>query len=333
MIDVAPLVAAAGTASAGDDELAVAAELDRACRDRGFFLITGHGVDPSVVAALDGAARAFFALDDEAKAAVGMARGGRAWRGWFPLDGELTAGVPDRKEGFYLGVDLSADDPRVVAGLPLHGPNLYPATPAELRPAAEAWIAAATGVGHALVRGLGLALGLGPRWFADHLTGDPTVLARIFRYPAADRDRWGVAEHTDYGLVTVLAHDGRPGLEVRGPQGWEAVPAVADAFVVNLGDMLEAMTGGRYRSTPHRVASATDGPDRLSFPVFFDPSWDAHVAPLPLDHLPPPRPDAARRWDGTQVDAWTGRYGDYLTAKVARVFPGLGTEVLGQPQV
>ena len=95
-----------------------------------------------------------------------------------------------------------------------------------------AGLSAALNLGRSLVRGLGLALGLGPRWFAEHLTGDPTVLARIFRYPAAgDEGAWGVGEHTDYGLVTILAHDGRPGLEVRGPDGWLAVPAVEGTFV------------------------------------------------------------------------------------------------------
>ena len=59
-----------------------------------------------------------------------MPHGGRAWRGWFPLGGELTSGVPDRKEGIYFGAELGADDPRVRAGLPLHGPNLFPAQPA-----------------------------------------------------------------------------------------------------------------------------------------------------------------------------------------------------------
>ena len=334
VIDVAPLVAAVASHEVTSDEATVATEIDRACRDRGFFLVTGHGIAPTVFDDLDSAARAFFALDDAEKAEIAMATGGRAWRGWFPLGGELTSGHPDHKEGLYLGVDLPADDPRVVAGLPLHGPNRYPGRPASLRPAIEAWLAATTALGHALVRGLGLALGLGPTWFDDHLTTDPTVLARIFRYPAdRDPDRaWGVAEHTDYGLVTILAHDGRPGLEVRTGRDWLRVPHVPGALVVNLGDMVEAMTGGRYRSTPHRVTRPShDGRDRLSFPVFFDPAWSAHIAPLPLDHLRVPTPEQGRRWDGTPVEGWEGVYGDYLTAKVARVFPSLFDAVVDGP--
>ncbi|HEX6418519.1 MAG TPA: 2OG-Fe(II) oxygenase family protein, partial [Acidimicrobiales bacterium] len=107
-----------------------------------------------------------------------------------------------------------------------------------------------------------------------------------------------------------------------GPGGWIGVPAEPDVLVVNLGDMLDRMTEGRYRSTPHRVRNAS-GADRLSFPFFLDPSWDARCQPMPLAGSPP-ADDAARRWDGTSVRAWDGTYGEYLTAKVAKVFPQLG---------
>jgi isopenicillin N synthase-like dioxygenase len=176
------------------------------------------------------------------------------------------------------------------------------------------------------MRGIALALGLPAGWFEQHVTADPTVLFRIFQYPALDdnhvADEWGVGEHTDYGLLTLLAQDDAGGLEVRTPDGrWIDVPAEPDVFVCNLGDMLDRLTEGRYRSTPHRVRN-TSGRTRLSFPYFFDPSWDAEVTPLPLDGTPP-ADDAERRWDGADLQAWSGRYGDYLTAKVAKVFPDL----------
>jgi isopenicillin N synthase-like dioxygenase len=131
-----------------------------------------------------------------------------------------------------------------------------------------------------------------------------------------------VAEHTDYGLLTILADDGTPGLEVRGRSGWRPVEPVPGGFVCNLGDMLERMTAGRYRSTPHRVRPPASGEDRLSFPFFFDPGWDAEVAPLPLAGTPP-ADDPADRWDHASVHEVTGTYGDYLTGKVRKVFPDL----------
>ncbi|MGZ4711312.1 MAG: 2OG-Fe(II) oxygenase family protein, partial [Acidimicrobiales bacterium] len=131
------------------------------------------------------------------------------------------------------------------------------------------------------------------------------------------------------GLLTILAQDDVGGLEVRGPDGWIAAPPIRDAFVVNLGDMLERMTGGRYRSTPHRVRNAS-GVDRLSFPLFFDPAWNADVRPVPGLVTSPiaAGDDRADRWDGRSPHDWTGTYGSYLLSKVGRVFPDLRDDVL-----
>ena len=129
-----------------------------------------------------------------------------------------------------------------------------------------------TAVGQAVLGGVALGLGIDRDWFARHLTADPTVLFRVFHYPPGDTASWGVGEHTDYGLITLLAQDPHGGLQVRSGDQWLDVPADPYVFVVNIGDMLERMTGGVYRSNPHRVRNLS-GADRLSFPLFLDPSW------------------------------------------------------------
>lgn len=325
LVDVAPLVTGAAGADTGDAGRDVARRLDQACRRFGFVRITGHGIDPARRDELEALSRAFFARPETDKAEIAMARAGAAWRGWFPVGGELTSGRPDGKEGLYVGAELPPDDPRVLAGVPLHGPNLFPAEPGALGPVVLDWMASMTELAQRLLAALGGALGVGEDWFATHVTANPTTLFRIFHYPphAGGDDDWGVREHTDYGLLTIHAQDASGGLEVRGPTGWIDVPADPEVLVVNLGDMLERMTKGTYRSTPHRVRNRSDR-GRLSFPFFLDPDWDAVVTPLPAPELDTTDVSAGPpRWDGADVHAWTGRYGDYLTAKVARVFPGL----------
>lgn len=317
LIDIGPLLD-------GSDVAGVARRIDVACRSIGFFRVTGHGIDPATLTTMDRLAREFFALPDAEKEPYAMAHAGPAWRGWFPVRGELTSGIPDRKEGVYVGLEHPADHARVLDGTPLHGANLFP--PGGLGPAIIAWLDALRPVADALMRAIAVGLGLPSTWFEEHLTADPTVLFRIFHYPAlpdnTDTAEWGVGEHTDYGLLTLLAQDDLGGLQVRTPAGaWLDVPAEPNVLVCNIGDMLDRLTEGRYRSTPHRVRN-TSGHGRLSFPYFFDPSWDVEVTPLPLDDSPP-ADDADRRWDGTSVHAWTGRYGDYLSSKVAKVFPDL----------
>jgi isopenicillin N synthase-like dioxygenase len=328
VIDMASLFDASRTA----ERARVARDIERACRDSGFFYVTGHGVSDAVLGRLERESRRFFALPEAAKEALSMARGGAAWRGWFPLGGELTSGRPDRKEGLYLGTELGAEHPRVQAGWPLHGANLWPAEVPELRAAALEYMDGVTRAAHALMEGVALSLGLDGDYFRRNYTAEPTVLFRIFHYPAEPEPedgevRWGVGEHTDYGLLTLLAQDENGGLQVKTPRGWIEAPPLPGTLVCNIGDMLDRMTGGVYRSTPHRVKNVS-GKDRLSFPLFFDPDFAAEVKPLPHAAGANVDEDRAHRWDGASVHAFQGTYGDYLLGKVSKVFPQLVRRVL-----
>jgi isopenicillin N synthase-like dioxygenase len=315
----------------------VADEIARACRAHGFFYLVGHGVEPQVLATLEAESRRFFALPLEAKMAISMAQGGRAWRGYFPVGGELTSGRPDLKEGLYLGTDLPADHPRVRAGVPMHGANLWPVELPGLKTAAGAYMAAATRAAAVLMEGVSLSLGLDAGYFARAYTAEPTVLFRIFHYPANGSPEidwirsWGVGEHTDYGLLTLLAQDRHGGLQVKAPGGWIDAPPIDGALVCNIGDMLERLTGGRFKSTPHRVRN-TSGQDRLSFPLFFDPDFMAPMQPLPAvaTDAALAATDRAERWDRASVHDFEGTYGDYLLGKVAKVFPDLLPSSLGE---
>lgn len=325
LIDIAPLVTGAG------DPSPAASAIGEACREHGFFYVRGHGVDEALAQSLTGLARAFFAMDPAQKLAIAMEKGGRAWRGYFPVGGELTSGRPDLKEGLYFGAELAADHPRVRAGVPLHGQNLFPAEIPPLRAAVLAWMDAMTRLGHAVMEGIALSLGLPRGYFRERYTADPTILFRIFNYPpspthdAQGEPLWGVGEHTDYGLLTILLQDDAGGLQVKSRARWIEAPPVPGTFVCNIGDMLDRMTGGKYRSTPHRVQNRAPR-DRLSLPFFFDPSWDAEIRPIDAGWAAVD--DASERWDQASVHAFAGTYGDYLLGKVAKVFPDLGRGVL-----
>ena len=321
IIDVGALVAG----SAGRQ--AEAARIGEACRESGFFYVVGHGVDTALVRRVHDLGQQFFAQELEAKRRVRMALGGRAWRGYFPVGGELTSGRPDHKEGLYFGEELAADHPLVRAATPLHGPNLFPAEPAGLRAAVLDYMAALTRLAQRLVAGLALSLGLEESYFAERLTGEPLILFRIFNYPPpADPMRWGVGEHTDYGLLTILSQDDAGGLEVRSRSRWVAAPPVPGSMVCNIGDMLDLMTHGLYRSTAHRVRNPGLS-NRMSLPFFFDPGFFATVRPIALPPGVAPA-GAGDRWDDADLHAFQGTYGTYLMNKVGKVFPHLGQAVL-----
>ena len=161
------------------------------------------------------------------------------------------------------------------------------------------------------------------------------MLFRIFHYPATgpretDWSHWGVGEHTDYGLLTLLAQDGWAACRCGRPAAGSRRRRSRARLVCNIGDMLERMTGGRFKSTPHRVLNRS-GHDRLSFPLFFDPDFDARDAAASgrrrrTPHAADDRPSAGT---AASVHDFEGTYGDYLLGKVGKVFPQLKEATLG----
>lgn len=322
IIDLTALTSASGSAEQ------IASEISCACRHNGFFYIVGHGVDENLQLRLEDLSRQFFARGLDDKMTIRMEHAGRAWRGYFPVGDELTLGKPDQKEGLYFGSELDEEHPKVAAGVPLHGCNRFPDLPG-FRETVLEYIAALTHLGHTVMRGVSLSLGLDETYFAERYTHDPLILFRIFHYPplavSPDNEQWSVGEHTDYGLLTILRQDDSGGLQVKSRNQWLDAPPIPGSFVCNIGDMLERITGGVYRSTPHRVRNLS-GTGRLSFPFFFDPNFDAEVRPV--DSAAVLDDDPRDRWDSASVHDIGGTYGEYLLNKVAKVFPELGSEAL-----
>ena len=324
LIDIAPLV----TDSPGKES--VARQIGTACRTHGFFYITGHGVPEDLQNQLESVSKTFFAMDESEKMKIRMALAGKAWRGFFPIGDELTSGKPDIKEGLYFGQELDNSDPGVKQGLPMHGSNLFPAALPEMHAIVLNYMKALTQVGHTLMEGIALSLGLDDSYFYTKYTGKPLTLFRIFHYPTtahSDETAWGVGEHTDYGVLTILKQDQTGGLQVKSQSKWIDAPPIPGTFVCNIGDMLDRMTRGLYRSTPHRVKNVSNK-SRYSFPFFFDPAFDAHIQPINTPEITSHQPDAHDRWDHADLAVFDGTYGEYILGKVANVFPALKDDVL-----
>jgi len=310
-------------------------KIDAALRDIGFMYLTGHGVTSEVVTDLTDNAMQFFSLPEENKKVISMPMGGLAWRGWFPMGGELTSGRPDRKEGLYLGREGIAD------GRPLHGPNQFLPQPEGLPRAVASYMSCLEVVCETLMSAIAVALSLPREYFRQRFTEEPMVLFRLFNYAPniwrQEEDEWGVREHTDYGFLTVLLQDDSGGLQVRARDGtWVEAPPIPDTFVVNIGDMLELWTHGYYRATPHRVRNGSGTKNRFSAPFFYDPGWEAKLDPIPRALLEAKLQGVAQlgvneRWDGADLLRDTVqkyvRYGDFLWMKVGKVFPDLAQKV------
>eukprot|EP00035_Acanthoeca_spectabilis_P000042 m.70493 g.70493 ORF g.70493 m.70493 type:complete len:299 (-) comp10018_c0_seq1:4235-5131(-) len=235
-----------------DQYAAVVQAVGKACTEFGFFYIVGHQIDPKLLARVVAGARAFFSLPKAEKAAIAMNKSGRAWKGWFGLGGELTSGRPDHKEGLYLGDELPPSHPEVLKGTLMHGPNLWPVMPEHptFKQDVLLYMDELERVAHTVLSLIASSLGLSKDHFDSTFRPAPTRLLRLFQYPSPVDDearaRWGVGEHCDYGVLTILLQDEVGGLEVRSRNGeWLSAKPIPGSFVVNIGDMLERLTWGR----------------------------------------------------------------------------------------
>src|ERR1700712_1188776 len=278
VIDISPL--AGGSPAQAQ---AVAKALGQACRDVGFFYISGHGVPAALMKRVFDISAAFFTGPASIREAVSFSGPGDN-RGYIRLGGEtLDPGKPpDVKEAFNIGLELPPEDPEMVARAPFRAANLWPDMP-DFRDTMLDYFHRVWRLGRDLHRGFALDLGLEADYFETRLDR-PNATLRLLHYPQSattpSEGQLGAGVHTDYGNVTLLATDEVGGLMVQDRSGrWLDAPVIPDTFVCNIGDCLMRWSNDVYVSTPHKVVNP--GKDRYSVAFFLDPNPDAVVACLP----------------------------------------------------
>ncbi len=262
------------------------AALRQALHEHGFFYLTGHGVDPDLIAQVTAASRRFFALPIAEKLAIEMVKSPH-FRGYTRAGQERTRGQPDWRE--QLDINTEATPAEMTPGAPawrrLQGPNQWPEAQPELRPLLLAYQAQVTRLGMALLEAIAAALGQPPTAFADIFAPNPSQLLKIIRYPGretADSDQ-GVGAHRDGGFVTVLLQDEVAGLRVQGQDGaWIDAPPAPGTFVINAGEFLELATDGFVRAAVHDVVAPPAGLERFSIAFFLGSRPDATIPVIPL---------------------------------------------------
>jgi isopenicillin N synthase-like dioxygenase len=289
---------------------AVAQAIRAACLTDGFFYLTNHGVPEAVIAAVHDEGQLFFRQPPDVKR---QATVNARHRGFNALGDALMyeARKPDYKEFFSIGLDLPEDDPDVLAGEKLRGPNNWPPGMPDFRAALEAYYAAMLACGADLMRAVAVSLDLVPDFFTPHYR-KPLQRTQIVYYPPqppGEDDQFGVAPHSDFGCITLLWQDSNGGLEVleRSTKRWIPAPPIPGTLVVNVADLLARWTNDRYASTPHRVINRS-GRERLSIATFHDPDFKAVVDPRDLG-----TPDAACRYQPILA-------GDHIVGRIERSF-------------
>jgi len=248
----------------------VATATHHACRDIGFFYISGHGVPPDLIQAQFKVAKAFFELppSDQQRWSKRNSRSEAGYGGIGAAVLDSQNGSQERppgelQEGCYIGSELPHDHPHVVRKLRGFGHNQWPLTPVEYRVQSLAYHAAMRELGNRILSLLAESLKLSPDWFQQSFTNSTAAL-QMPRYPprpTVEDNQLGASALTDWSALAILAQDDVRGLEVRNVAGhWIKAPPKADTFVINLGDLMVWWTNGIYSFIPAPSEKATGNP-------------------------------------------------------------------------
>jgi len=294
-----PVIDLARFRAGGTVRAALAAEVDAACREIGFLVVTNHGVDSALIAEVDRIGRQFFALPEEVKRSC-MSPPGTISRGYSAIGARAlartrgdTAAAGDLRETFTMGrPDADPADPHFASpeARMVFQPNLFPAALPAMQLVMEAYYAAMSDLAAELMRLFACALKLDESFF-DPLIDRHITNCSLTNYPdQAEEPAPGqlrAGAHTDFGTLTILRAEDKPGgLEVCTAGGrWLPVPLLPDSYIINIGDLMARWTNDRWRSTLHRVANpprdVSGSTQRLSIIFFHQPNLDADIRCLP----------------------------------------------------
>jgi isopenicillin N synthase-like dioxygenase len=305
----------------GCDRGAELAQLRRASHEFGAFFLTGHAVDANAANDVLTLSQRFFALPQSDLDAIDMIRS-PYFRGYSPVGSERTQGRPDLREQLDVGPEdrppsLAPGDPPY---LRLQGPNLWPTSLPELRPAILNWMHALRGVSARLMAAVVESAGLPRTAFASGFSGQPHERLKIIKYPGVgpSSTRQGVGEHRDSGFLTIIVQDGNSGLQVHDGRRFVDISAARGRLIAVLGRTLEYATGGYVSAALHRVTSPPSSAERISVAYFFNPRLDYVVDPLPIGTE---RPASDSAGDGDASDLVHAEYGYNALKVVLRSHP------------
>lgn len=247
----------------------LSAKVGLACREWGFFQVLNHGVPLELLERMRHIGAQFFAMSLEDKLVYACKDTGSAPEGYGSRMLVKEEQVLDWRD--YIDHHT----------LPItrRNPERWPSHPPEYRKTVEEYSNETNKLARRLLQLISESLGLEPSVIEDAI-GEPSQNITINYYPPCPQPHLtlGLQAHSDMGAITLLLQDDVAGLQVYKDHEWFTVQPLPDAFVVNLGDMLQIVSNDKYKSVEHRAVVNRDRP-RMSVATFYDPSKSRYISP------------------------------------------------------
>ncbi|KEH16106.1 putative codeine 3-O-demethylase [Medicago truncatula] len=245
-------------------------KLDHACKEWGFFQLINHGVNPSLVENVKIRVEQFFNLPVEEKK--------KFWQTPKELQGFGQAYIRSEEEKLIWG------DMFYIKTLPMYSrnPHLIPSIPQPFRDNLENYSLELNKLCVTIIEFLSKALKIKPNELLD-LFEEGSQSMRMNYYPPCPQPEQviGLDPHSDATVLTILLEvNDIQGLQIKKDGMWIPINPISDAFVVNVGDTLEILTNGIYRSIEHR-ATVNSVKERISMATFQNPYMGGYIGPTP----------------------------------------------------
>ncbi|KAG0460686.1 hypothetical protein HPP92_020983 [Vanilla planifolia] len=246
------------------------AKLHSACEDWGFFQLVNHGVPEEIINRMKQNTEEFFKLPLEEKEAFAQLPG--------QIEGYGQAFVQSEEQKLDWG------DILFLGTLPpsVRQMRFWPTNPTSFRETIHEYAIELKKVSDLLLQKMSQNLGLEPEKLYD-LFNDGIQAIRFNYYPPCPSPEkvLGLSPHSDaVGLTLLLQVNEQQGLQIRRKGGWLPVKALPQAFIVNIGDIVEILTNGRYKSIEHRAVVSNEK-ERLSVAGFLSLRIGRMVEPIP----------------------------------------------------
>jgi len=264
----------------GSDIDSVANKLRFVCENIGFLYVKNHGVEQKLIDDMFNITQQFFSLPIAEKNKIHIKNSNLTLRGYIGMYEENVD--PENTKDYKECYDMGADTP---SNIPFFGKNFFPTdTMPQFSEIATKYHDAMLDLGLKLARAIARSLDLPLNFFDDRMT-QPITIQRLLHYPPQSGkiniQKMGIGAHTDYGFLTILCQDNIGGLQVLNHnQEWVSAPPVDGTFIINIGDLIQTLTGGLYVSTTHRVINES-GQERYSMPFFMDMDFNALIDVVP----------------------------------------------------